>query len=66
MLDAGSLTVLGQHFERLMGAIQTRVETVSGLLSCVLIFFCLAWTWGLPMMEKQIAKALNDKRPLRK
>lgn len=32
MLDAGSLTVLGQHFERLMGAIQTRVENVSGLL----------------------------------
>ena len=31
VLDAGSLTVLGQHFERLMGAIQARVEHVSGL-----------------------------------
>ena len=29
VLDPGSLAVLGQHFERLMGAIQNRVETVS-------------------------------------
>lgn len=29
MLDPGSLAVLGGHFERLMGAIQGRVEQVS-------------------------------------
>lgn len=29
VLDPGSLTVLGGHFERLMGAIQARVEQVS-------------------------------------
>lgn len=29
MLDAGSLAVLGQHFERVMGAIQNRVESVT-------------------------------------
>lgn len=28
LLDPGSLAVLGQHFERLMGAIQNRVEQV--------------------------------------
>lgn len=28
VLDPGSLAVLGQHFERLMGAIQNRVENV--------------------------------------
>ena len=28
MLDPGSLALLGQHFERLMGAIQNRVEHV--------------------------------------
>ena len=28
ILDPGSLAVLGQHFERLMGAIQNRVENV--------------------------------------
>ena len=29
LLDAGSLAVLGSHFERLMGAIQGRVDSVS-------------------------------------
>ncbi|KAL8794816.1 MAG: hypothetical protein Q9195_002644 [Heterodermia aff. obscurata] len=29
VLDPGSLAVLGQHFERLMGAIQNRVETLT-------------------------------------
>ncbi len=28
LLDAGSLAVLGSHFERLMGAIQGRVDSV--------------------------------------
>lgn len=28
MLDVGSLAVLGSHFERLMGAIQNRVDSV--------------------------------------
>lgn len=28
MLDAGSLAVLGSHFERLMGAIEGRVDSV--------------------------------------
>ena len=32
VLDPGSLAVLGQHFERLMGAIQNRVENVSPAL----------------------------------
>ena len=31
VLDPGSLAVLGQHFERLMGAIQARVENVSNV-----------------------------------
>lgn len=62
VLDAGSLTVLGQHFERLMGAIQTRVETVSGLLFGVVHLFFHAWTHGLPTMgDEQIADALNGK-----
>ena len=29
MLDAGSLAVLGSHFERLMGAISSKVDSVS-------------------------------------
>lgn len=29
MLDPGSLALLGQHFERLMGAIQNRVENLT-------------------------------------
>lgn len=62
MLDAGSLTVLGQHFERLMGAIQTRVETVSGLLSGIVHLFFRAWTQGLPTMHaEQTAEALHEK-----
>jgi len=32
VLDPGSLALLGQHFERLMGAIQNRVESVRSLL----------------------------------
>lgn len=36
MLDPGSLAVLGGHFERLMGAIQGRVEQVS-LGACLLL-----------------------------
>ena len=28
MLDAGSLAVLGSHFERLMGAISSKVDSV--------------------------------------
>ena len=35
VLDPNSLAVLGQHFERLMGAIQNRVENVSGKTSLV-------------------------------
>ena len=54
MLDAGSLTVLGQHFERLMGAIQTRVETVSGFfLGLLWLFLFRAWAQGLPAAEEQ-------------
>ena len=34
MLDAGSLSVLGSYFERLMGRIQERVNYVSTTLSC--------------------------------
>lgn len=41
MLDAGSLTVLGQHFERLMSAIQTRVENVGGLVFFRIFHFCM-------------------------
>lgn len=33
VLDPGSLAVLGQHFERLMAAIQNRVEQVCHLLT---------------------------------
>ncbi len=42
VLDAGSLTVLGQHFERLMGAIQARVENVGGLVF-YFILVCSVW-----------------------
>lgn len=34
MLDPGSLSALGQHFDRLMLAIQARVDAVSRIGSC--------------------------------
>lgn len=39
VLDPGSLALLGQHFERLMGAIQSRVESV-----CAARLFFAFWT----------------------
>lgn len=41
MLDPGSLSALGQHFDRLMLAIQGRVDAVSRIGSCPSILVAL-------------------------
>lgn len=51
VLDPGSLAVLGGHFERLMGAIQGRVEQVSLVVVYPIprrpfLFLLLLWPMG--------------------
>ncbi|MCJ1484310.1 hypothetical protein MMC06_004478 [Schaereria dolodes] len=59
MLDAGSLTVLGQHFERLMGAIQQRVEYLSAQTTLSTNATSLSAASSLASADAEIARFRN-------